>query len=494
MGSTRVITDASGSGTPLFNRSYTYDPVNRLVTMSSPADPYGCYGLSWTYDAWGNRNVQSATSGSCPTFNDVANSNNQLTAPYQYDAAGNLTNDGTHSYGYDAEDRLTQVDGGGTASYVYDANGQRVEKVTASGQVHYFYDEDGNVIVERDQSGVWLKDYVYMGGRHVAEFSGGQTYFVHGDHLGSTRIVTDVTGNVADSLDYLPYGEQIAGDTFTTHKFTGKERDSETGNDYFGARYNSSSIGRFMSPDPGNAGASATNPQSWNMYAYTMNNPVSLTDPTGMTARQVFLSDEDSGISYTMDGVPVPSNVALSVIGVSGVRCPHDMCSGFGTNASGQTVWSQFYAFAGGVSGYYNPADLANGINEADGGIMNDANYNVYLNKTYEKYITNQYNRLLVDAAKDFPAKSYQVSASNPTVTGGHANFAFTCYQSSKCGPGRYELGVHVHIVDGQMLVHNDTVSPWEGSFSLGDIFTGNLWEHGFVDLIGGSFTTVFPQ
>jgi hypothetical protein len=57
----------------------------------------------------------------------------------------------------------------------------------AAGKVHYFYDEDGNVIVERDQSGATLKDYVYMGGQHVAEFSGGQTYFVHANHLGSTR-------------------------------------------------------------------------------------------------------------------------------------------------------------------------------------------------------------------------------------------------------------------------------------------------------------------
>jgi hypothetical protein len=111
--------DASGSGTPLFNRSYTYDPVNRLATMSSPADPYGCYGLSWTYDAWGNRNAQTVTGGSCPAFSNSADIDNHLGAPYQYDAAGNLTNDGAHTYTYDAENRITQVDGGSTASYVY---------------------------------------------------------------------------------------------------------------------------------------------------------------------------------------------------------------------------------------------------------------------------------------------------------------------------------------------------------------------------------------
>jgi RHS repeat-associated protein len=127
-----------------------------------------------------------------------------------------------------------------------------------------------------------FKDYVYMGGQHAAEFSGGQTYFVHGDHLGSTRTVTDYAGNVSDALDYLPYGEQIAGDAFTTHKFTGKERDSETGNDYFGARYNSSSIGRFISPDPLLNSGHPSNPQTWNRYSYALNNPLSIIDPTGL--------------------------------------------------------------------------------------------------------------------------------------------------------------------------------------------------------------------
>jgi RHS repeat-associated protein len=81
-------------------------------------------------------------------------------------------------------------------------------------------------------------------------------------------------------LDYLPYGEQIAGDTFTTHKFTGKERDSETGNDYFGARYYSSSIARFLSPDP--SGGHFMNPQSLNRYAYVHDNPLSMVDPFGL--------------------------------------------------------------------------------------------------------------------------------------------------------------------------------------------------------------------
>jgi RHS repeat-associated protein len=69
---------------------------------------------------------------------------------------------------------------------------------------------------------------------------------------------------------------------FAPSRFTGKERDSESNLDNFGARYNSSSVGRFMSPDPENAGANPTAPQSWNMYSYVVNNPLTFTDPTGM--------------------------------------------------------------------------------------------------------------------------------------------------------------------------------------------------------------------
>jgi RHS repeat-associated protein len=66
----------------------------------------------------------------------------------------------------------------------------------------------------------------------------------------------------------------------SAHKFTGKERDAESGLDNFGARYDSSSMGRFMSPDP--LGGRMIDPQTLNKYSYTRNNPVNLIDPTGL--------------------------------------------------------------------------------------------------------------------------------------------------------------------------------------------------------------------
>ncbi|MGH9583949.1 MAG: RHS repeat-associated core domain-containing protein, partial [Bryobacteraceae bacterium] len=65
-------------------------------------------------------------------------------------------------------------------------------------------------------------------------------------------------------------------------KFTGQIRDTETQMDYFNARYFTNALGRFNSPDPANAGADPTDPQTWNAYAYVRNNPLALIDPTGM--------------------------------------------------------------------------------------------------------------------------------------------------------------------------------------------------------------------
>jgi RHS repeat-associated protein len=107
-------------------------------------------------------------------------------------------------------------------------------------------------------------------------------------------VVTAVNQSVLDSLDFYPYGQQSSGDTTTTHKFTGKERDSETapptsplnGLDYFGARYYASTIGRFMTPDWSDEPdpvphANIQNPQTLNLYGYVQNNPLSRRDADG---------------------------------------------------------------------------------------------------------------------------------------------------------------------------------------------------------------------
>jgi RHS repeat-associated protein len=117
------------------------------------------------------------------------------------------------------------------------------------------------------------------------------------DQLGTLRMMIDRTGALSGVRrhDYLPFGEEVgAGVGGRTQsqgysqpdglrfRFTSKERDNETGLDFFGARYYSSLQGRFTSPDPLLASGNIYDPQSWNRYAYTINNPLKYTDPFGM--------------------------------------------------------------------------------------------------------------------------------------------------------------------------------------------------------------------
>jgi RHS repeat-associated protein len=119
------------------------------------------------------------------------------------------------------------------------------------------------------------------------------TSYYHGDYLGSERLMTSENGYPVWSSTFLPFGQEWNPQITVNHyKFTGKERDSESGLDNFGARYDSSQYGRFMTPDPDNAGSLEEDPQSWNGYAYARNNPLNLTDPEGLSY-SVCITDTD---------------------------------------------------------------------------------------------------------------------------------------------------------------------------------------------------------
>jgi RHS repeat-associated protein len=116
-------------------------------------------------------------------------------------------------------------------------------------------------------------------------------HFYLDDPLGTRRAQTDYAGVIEQTCSSLPYGDALncTGGNLsapTEHHFTGKERDTESGNDYFGARYYASSMGRFMSPDWSAKEepvpyAKLDNPQSLNLYAYVLNNPLSRVDADG---------------------------------------------------------------------------------------------------------------------------------------------------------------------------------------------------------------------
>ncbi len=273
------------------NWTYTYDDFNRLMgsNKNSGAEVY-----SYDYDRLGNRWHQN---GPHTMMFNFSGSNNRMDG-YSYDASGNLLNDGTHSYAYDAENRITTVDNGATASYVYDAGGQRVRKSTSSGSVDYLYDLAGHGITELSSSGSWNRGEVYAGGRHLATYNNSTTYLIHTDHLGTERVRADSSGTSCETITSLPFGDWqttsgSCGDPSPMH-FTGKERDNESNLDNFGARYMSSSMGRFVSADPITVTPGrVVDPQQLNLYSYVRNNPLRLVDPTGMIIDDSQLSDKD---------------------------------------------------------------------------------------------------------------------------------------------------------------------------------------------------------
>ena len=281
------------------NQAYSYDALNRLKTAAESGSG-AAWSQTYAYDRYGNRRVTAGAShGSNQALtpqstSDIATGTNRLAGTkgvntIGYDAAGNLKADWAgNRFKYDGDNRLVAFDEPlGTdsdTSYSYDGEGRRIQKVVGG-------------------SGGVTTTYVYnVLGQLVAEFGGtaeeqpGIRYLTP-DHLGSTRLVTAEDQSVLSRHDYLPFGEEIgaglgnrdsgvSGYTASladgpAQKFTGKERDKESGLDYFQARYFSGAGGRFSSADPENASADPGDPQSWNGYAYARNNPLLYVDPDG---------------------------------------------------------------------------------------------------------------------------------------------------------------------------------------------------------------------
>ena len=173
----------------------------------------------------------------------------------------------------------------------------------AVNETDYVLDQDGHQVTEMgsDANGsmAWAHTNVWAGGQLLATYSAvqdangqadGALHFYLNDWLGTRRVQTDYAGIQEQDCSSLPFGDQLnctqSIDGPTEHHFTGKERDAESGNDYFGARYYASTMGRFLSPDWSDPAqpipyASLHRPQSLNLYSYVENNPLSQIDDDG---------------------------------------------------------------------------------------------------------------------------------------------------------------------------------------------------------------------
>jgi RHS repeat-associated protein len=263
--------------------SYVYDELGRLqVAQTVDQTSAGTWKLNFTYDRYGNRLRQTPTGGAglMPMNEVLADppTNHLFGSGQTYDAAGNMTSDGVHSYTYDAEGRITHADGSAN-TFTYDGGGFRVGK---NGIVYIA--AGGHVIAEYLSGAAPTSpntEYIYAGGQRVTTIASGTISYHYSDHL-SVRSSADSTGTVTRTYGHFPFGETwYETGTPNKWKFTTYERDadSEGGLDYANARFDSTRMGRFMSLDP--LAGIIGNPQSLNRYAYVMNDPINFVDPTG---------------------------------------------------------------------------------------------------------------------------------------------------------------------------------------------------------------------
>jgi RHS repeat-associated protein len=296
-------------------QDYGYDKANRL-TSAAETGGSSEWSQSYGYDAYGNRWVSASSgytlSSFTPTTSSFFDAYNRLnlTVGSAYDNPGNQTQQGGYTQAYDAENHVkSSTISSATTTYSYDGDGRRVMKVSGGVTTVYVYDAQGQLAAE-----------------YATAITGSpcRTCYRIEDHLGSTRLVTDGNGNTVSQHDYLPWGEEIptgvggrgtaygATDS-STQRFTGKERDAETGFDFFGARYMSSAQSRFTSADPyevvvqKNKGKTAqeqasllnsfiSNPQAWNKYAYGLNNPLKNIDVGGHCSAPAGLKGGQTGV------------------------------------------------------------------------------------------------------------------------------------------------------------------------------------------------------
>jgi RHS repeat-associated protein len=304
------------------------------------------------------------TAGTGGTLDLTFTGNNNQMDGYSYDAAGNLLSDGSHTYFYDAEHDLVQVDGSEgycqsetgtapTACYTYDAEGRRVRRTVPGSGItdDYLYDLSGRYITQVSGTGFWIRGELFASDRHLGTYendlSTPTTFFNHSDWLGTERVQTAVNGTACETIVSLPFGDGLTTSGScdpSAEYFTGKEQDWESNLDNFEARFYSSQFGRFMSADPANAGATGNDPQTWNGYSYVRNSALNATDPTGLDC--IYLNAAGTAVDHMLTG--------------NNPDCTSDTDNGYYVNG---TVDQSSISFGGGYIAYsYAPWNDSAGV------------------------------------------------------------------------------------------------------------------------------------
>ncbi len=294
------------------SQTFDYDALYRLTRAE------GQYGqIDYDYDGVGNRLERrlndklsdTDTLDSLIETYDYAHDSNRLISvakqkgqhstqrSLDYDPVGNIIHDSRSSennlaLNYGANNRLQQVDkqteGETTSAYVYNAKNQRVIKTVTQADgsqttTHFHYNALDQLIAETSNNGAVFKEYLYAGGTRVAmvdyaQDNAGQLVFIHNDHLGTPKLMTDGDMRVVWQAQSLPFGETRASvaDVKQSLRFPGQYKDEETGYHYNYHRDYDPTLGRYIQSDPiGLLGGV-------NTFGYVGGNPVTSFDPKGL--------------------------------------------------------------------------------------------------------------------------------------------------------------------------------------------------------------------
>lgn len=306
------------------DKLYEFDSVGRMMKAHGGVAA-GASGVTanwtqtYTYDRYGNKTGASVSGdledGLTRAPRDglssvsINTANNRVnTSGWEYDLAGNLIRgkDGTawQKFEYDAAGRLVKIRNDSNVlleEYTYGASRERLKVETSSGR-RYFAWGGQNVVAEYTETGSgtspeYSKSYIYAGSRLFmtatkASSSTETKEFHHPDRLG-TQLVTDGSTGTSFRQSTMPFGTAISTETTgnTNQVFTSYDRSSTTGLDYAQNRTYSKGQSRFTQVDPiAMASTSRANPQSNNLFAYVLNMPTDLIDPSGLIMRLISYS------------------------------------------------------------------------------------------------------------------------------------------------------------------------------------------------------------
>jgi len=365
-------------GTTSYTETYSYDPLNRFTGLTGEGIPHASYlpydalgrptsatwgnttqtgwafqddgdmtGLShtiagavtsWTLNHDGSHQIvaetlsdntlemKAASTATSYTINNL----NQYTAVGSttpaYDKNGNLTGNGAWTYEYDEENRLRKATGPNTVLYDYDPAGRRRSK-SVNGILTYYTSDGAEEVAEWGGTGALTTRYLNGTSTddHIAmlDYTCGSPpcrYYYHPDWHGTTMMLSNATNGVYQKYSYDPYGVESSSDPVTGNPFryTGRRLDAETGLYYYRARYYSTTLGRFLQTDP--IGSKA----DLELYAYTYDDPLNATDPTGNSPLEIaFLVADTVQLGAAISsGEGLGMAITNEVVDIAGVASP----------------------------------------------------------------------------------------------------------------------------------------------------------------------------